>query len=64
MTELQKLASRYQSLRVARDVLAGRKVDGEQWWWWDPALGLERLELERAQQAHAQSDAVQKDYLK
>lgn len=47
-----ELASRYQSRRVASDVLAGRRPDinGEHWWWWNPALGLERLELERANQ--------------
>ena len=53
-----ELASMYQSRRVAQDWLDGRRPDlnSEHWWWWNPVLDLDRLELERAKQARQQSD--------
>ena len=56
MTILDKLAYRYQSRRVASDILAGRNIDTRDMWWLDKRLAVEREELERAKQAQQQSD--------
>lgn len=56
MTTLDKLAYRYQSRRVANDILMGRNIDTRDMWWLDKRLAVEREELERAKQAQQQSD--------
>lgn len=56
MTILDELAKIFQSRRVARDMLEGRKIDEGDMWWFDSARRLESIEAERSKQAQQQSD--------
>ena len=61
MSTLVNLARRYQSLRVARDVLMGKRVDigdARGWWWFDPRREVERIEAERAKVVDPLADGL------